>query len=153
MGYLSGMRIYPDIGISGLRALHLTGVLQVVVPPGAVRWWTLQARRVSPRPWRRGWDLPWPLTDDDLVVSHGDMTDGELEHPVEDQPSAAGVAAIEAEHEFVQVAVEVRLVRRPWWVPSSHRLAREATRCTPGSSSPGSSPRARAARWLRRSWT
>ena len=64
------------------RALHLTGVLQVVVPPGAVRWWTLQARRVSPRPWRRGWDLPWPLTDDDLVVSHGDMTDGELEHPV-----------------------------------------------------------------------
>ena len=68
---------------------------------------------MSPRPWRRGWNLPWPLTDDDVAVTHGEMADGELEHPVEDQPSAAGVAAIEAEHEFVQIAVEVRLVRRP----------------------------------------
>src|SRR5664280_1838047 len=41
----------------------------------------------------------------------------------------------------------------PWWVPSSHRLINEATRCTAGSSSLGSCPRARAARWLRRSWT
>ena len=108
---------------------------------------------MSPRPWRRRWDLRWPLTDDDVAVSHGDMTDGELEHPVEDQPSAAGVAAIEAEHEFVQVAVEVRLVRRPLVGAEQPPLAREATRCTPGSNSPGSSPRARAARWLRRWWT
>src|SRR5450759_2147681 len=40
----------------------------------------------------------------------------------------------------------------PWWVPSNHRLASEATRWTAGRSSPGSSPRARAARWLRGSW-
>ena len=27
-----------SVAITGVRALHLTGVLQVVVPPGAVRW-------------------------------------------------------------------------------------------------------------------
>jgi hypothetical protein len=55
-----------------------------------------------PSPLAAGCDLPRPLTDDDVAVAHGEMADGELEHPVEDQSSAAGVAAIEAEHEFVR---------------------------------------------------
>ena len=40
------------------------------------------------------------------------MADGEFEHPVEDKASAAGGAAVEAEHELVEVALKVCLVDR-----------------------------------------
>jgi hypothetical protein len=40
----------------------------------------------------------------------------------------------------------------PWWVLSNQRFASEAILCTPGSRLPMFSPRALAARWLRRSW-
>jgi hypothetical protein len=38
------------------------------------------------------------------------MSDREFEHPVEGEPSTAGLAAVEAEHELIQVVLEVRLV-------------------------------------------
>ncbi len=53
---------------------------------------------------------PWFLSGGDIAVTHGVMPDGEFEHSVEEQPSAAGLAAVEAEHELVQVTLEVRLV-------------------------------------------
>jgi hypothetical protein len=40
------------------------------------------------------------------------VADGELENPVEDEASAAGGAAVEAEHELVEVALQVRPVDR-----------------------------------------
>ena len=40
------------------------------------------------------------------------MSHGEFEHPVEDHPAAAGAAPVEAEHELVQVARQVRVVHR-----------------------------------------
>jgi hypothetical protein len=38
------------------------------------------------------------------------MPDGELKHSLEEQPSAARIAAVESEHELVEVALEMRLV-------------------------------------------
>ena len=90
---------------------------------------------------------------DEVSVAHRVVRDGELEHPVEHHPAAAGAAAGEAEHELIQVAGQVRGVDRALVRPSSHRLISEAIRCTAGRSAPGSSPRVRAARWLRRWWT
>jgi hypothetical protein len=40
------------------------------------------------------------------------VADGEFEQAVEDQPSAAGPAPVEAEAELVQVALQVRVVNR-----------------------------------------
>jgi hypothetical protein len=40
------------------------------------------------------------------------VADGEFQHTVEDHPAAAGPAAVEPEHELVQVALQVRLVDR-----------------------------------------
>jgi hypothetical protein len=41
------------------------------------------------------------------------VRDGEFEQPVEDQASAARSAAVEAEDELVEVALQVCLVDRP----------------------------------------
>jgi hypothetical protein len=40
------------------------------------------------------------------------VADGELEDALEDEPSAAGRAPVEAEHELVEVGLQVRLVHR-----------------------------------------
>ena len=96
--------------------------------------------------WRGRRDLPGPLADDDVAVTHRIVTGSELQQPAEDEPAAA----VEAEHELIEVALQMRFLDRALRVLRSHRLASEATRCTAGSSSPGSSPRTRAARWLRR---
>jgi hypothetical protein len=40
------------------------------------------------------------------------VADGELEHPVEHHPTAAGAAAVEAEHELIQVGGQVCVVHR-----------------------------------------
>src|SRR5664280_850292 len=56
---------------------------------------------------------PWFLTGGDVAVPHGIMSDGELEYPIEEQPSTAGLAAVEAEHELVQVGGKVGLVCSP----------------------------------------
>src|SRR5213078_2527894 len=94
--------------VSRVRGLHLTGVVQVSGPPRALCWRALQARWMAARHWR-GWrDLSWPLAGNDVVVAHGVVADSELEHPVEDEPAALRAAAVEAEHELVQVALQMR---------------------------------------------
>jgi hypothetical protein len=100
-----------DVGITVLGGLHLTGVVQVGTPgpPRALRWRALQARWMSAGRWR---DLPWPLTGHDVVVAHWVVAGRELEHSVEDEPAASRAAAVEAEHELVQVALQMRLVDR-----------------------------------------
>ena len=40
------------------------------------------------------------------------MSDGELEYPVEEQPSATGLTAVKTEHELVEVGSKVGLVCR-----------------------------------------
>src|SRR5260221_11966383 len=95
---------YVQLNITILGGLHLTGVVQVGGPPRALRWRALQARRMSARRWRGRRDLSWPLAGDDVVVAHRVVAGGELEHPVENEPAASRAAAVEAEHELVQVA-------------------------------------------------
>jgi hypothetical protein len=52
------------------------------------------------------------LGGDEVVVAHRVVGDGEFEHPVEDHPAASGAAAVEAEHELIQVAGQVGIVYR-----------------------------------------
>src|SRR3974390_1477389 len=61
--------------------------------------------------WRRGRCLG-SLADDQVVVADGVVAGGELEQPGEDRASAAGTAAVEAERELVQVALQMRFVNR-----------------------------------------
>src|ERR1039458_2647479 len=105
-GGIESLHISVDWG------LHLTGVVQVGGPPRTLRWRALQAWWMSARRWRGRGDLSWALTGDDVAVADRVVADGELEHPVEDEPAALRAAAVEAEHELVQVALQVRLVDR-----------------------------------------
>ena len=59
-----------------------------------------------------GWVRLGLGVEDEVAVADGFVANGELEDPVEDQASAAGGAAVEAEHELVEVALQVRLVDR-----------------------------------------
>jgi len=65
---------------------------------------------VRPRWGRRC--FPGAPGDDQVLVADRVVNDGELKHPVEHHPAAAGAAAVEAEHEFVQVAGQVRVIHR-----------------------------------------
>ena len=49
---------------------------------------------------------------DQVPVPHWIVADGELEYAVEDQAPAAGPAPVEAEAEFVQVALQVLVLDR-----------------------------------------
>ncbi len=64
------------------------------------------------RLWRFGRFAPWPTRDDEILVAHWVVGDGEFEHPIEHHPAAAGAAAVEAEHKLIQVAGQVRGVDR-----------------------------------------
>jgi hypothetical protein len=60
-----------------------------------------------------GWRDPLGArVDDDVPVAHRPVGDGELEDAVDHEPAAAGGAAVEAEHELVEVGLQVRLVDR-----------------------------------------
>jgi hypothetical protein len=50
--------------------------------------------------------------EDEFVVADRFVADGELEDALEDEAATAGGAAVEAEHELVEVALQVRLVDR-----------------------------------------
>lgn len=99
--------------------------------------------------WRHWWNIAGAFVLNELPVADGIMLDGKFQNAQEQEPSAAGSPAIEPKREFVQVAVQVRRLDRAL-VPSSHRLTSASTLWTPGRSAPGSSPRAAAACWLRR---
>jgi hypothetical protein len=53
-----------------------------------------------------------PLAGHDVAVAHWVVPYGELQQPVEDEPTASRAAAVEAEHELVQVALQMRLLCR-----------------------------------------
>src|SRR5258707_7035240 len=99
-----------DLTIILLRGLHLTGVAQVSGPPRPLGWRPLQARRMPAFRWRGRGDLPWPLAGDDVAVTHRIVACGEVQQPVEDEPAASRAASVEAEHELVQVALQMRLL-------------------------------------------
>ena len=56
---------------------------------------------------RRGRHRPGSLDGDEILVAHGFVGNGEFEHSVEDHPAASRSPAVEAEHEFIQVAGQV----------------------------------------------
>jgi len=54
--------------------------------------------------------LFWLRVGDQVAVAHGVVVDGELEDPVEQQAAAGRAAAVEAEHELVEVVGQVGVV-------------------------------------------
>ena len=92
--------------------IHLTGPVQARSSRGALRRRALQARWVPAPLRRRGRHCPGPLGGDEILVAHRVVGDGKFEHPIEHHPPAARAAAVEAEHELIQVAGQVRLVHR-----------------------------------------
>ncbi len=105
-------RLRNAMPISDLGGIHLTGGTPLRGSPRAIRGGALQARWF---PARLGWrwrPSPRPSVDDEVLVAHRIVGDGELEHAVEHHSAAARTATVEAEHELVQVARQVRLVHR-----------------------------------------
>ena len=98
--------------IIDLWGIHLTGLVQARSSRGALRRRALQARWVPAPLRRRGRHCPGPLGGDEILVAHRVVGDGKFEHPIEHHPTAARAAAVEAEHELIQVAGQVRLVHR-----------------------------------------
>ena len=96
----------------GIGGIHLTGPVERRSSPGAIRWRTFQARRVPAHLRRRGSHGPRPPGGDKVLVAYRVVGHRELEHAVEDHPAAAGAPAVEAEHELVQVAGQVRRLHR-----------------------------------------
>jgi hypothetical protein len=48
----------------------------------------------------------------DASVAYGAVGNGELEQPEEDEPPTGGAATVEAEHELVEVGLQVRVTNR-----------------------------------------
>ena len=63
-----------------------------------------------------------------------------LQEAEEEQSAPAGVATIEAEGEFIEIGTQMLRGDRSLGVPSSQRLRREATLCTPGMETWAGSP-------------
>ena len=85
-----------------VRGLHLTGAVQVSGSPRTGRCEAIQAGWVPARQRRCGRHRPGPLGGDEIPVAHRVVGHGEFEHSVEHHPTAAGVAAVEAEHELIE---------------------------------------------------
>ena len=100
--------------ISAFWGIHLTGASarRAGNSPWSVRRRAFQAGWVPTGSRRRRWFHFGCGVNDEVSVAHRVVRDGELEHPVEHHPAAAGAAAVEAEHELIQVAGQVRGVDR-----------------------------------------
>src|ERR1019366_2760702 len=92
--------------------IHLTGLALVSGSPWPGCSRAVDARRVASSAGRCGWRCLGLRVGDQVAVAHWVVGDGELEHAVEDQSPAAGPAPVEAEREFVEVALQVLLVDR-----------------------------------------
>ena len=90
----------------------MTGLAQFGGSPGSCRSWAVQARWMAAACGRDGSDRLGLRVRDEVAVAHRGVADGEFENPVEDQAPAAGGAAVEAEYELVEVALQVCLVDR-----------------------------------------
>ncbi len=163
-----------EAGISRFRGIQLTGPAQVSGVPGACCSGAVQARWVAAGPGRNGPGGLGLRVDDQVAVAHRTMPDGEFEDAVEDHASAGRAAAVEAEGEFVQVALQASAgdrttyprsplcePRRPRTCSGHHRApsrrharsadrrSRPASAATPGS--PSSRHRSRTRTETRRS--
>src|SRR5664279_732512 len=139
------------LGITWHGGIQLTGLVQVRGAPGTRRSRAVQARLVATA---SRWDRLGPVglrVDDEVAVADRLVPDGELEDAVEHHAAAVRSAAVEAEGELVEVALQVGLVDRALVGAQQPALGEGGDAVYPGRSAPGSSPRARAARWLRRS--
>ncbi len=96
-------------GISVVRGLHLTGLF----PQRPVHWWAVHARGLPANDRRRRWHLAGPAAGDDVAVSHWGVPGREFEHSLEHHPATPGAASVEAKHELIQVAGEMRVGDRP----------------------------------------
>ena len=56
------------------------------------------------------WVLRWCRGGDEVVVANRIVTDCEFEHAVEDESAAARGAPVEAEHELVEIALQMSLI-------------------------------------------
>ena len=90
--------------------IHLTGVALVAGSPGSSCGGVVQGRRMAADSWGLAGRLFWLRLGDQVAVAHGVVIDGELEDPVEQQAATAGTAAVETEHELVEVAGQVGVV-------------------------------------------
>ena len=108
----SGSTMACTIGlITCIWGIHLTGVARPRCSPRAVRWTPHQTRRVPARPRRRWRDSPRSTVGYEVLVAHRVVGDGELKHPKEHHPPAPGAPTVEAKHELVEVAGQVRPFR------------------------------------------
>ena len=107
-------RVLVERGIKGFWGIHLTGASarRAGNSPWSVRRRAFQAGWVPTGSRRRRWLHFGCGVNDEVSVAHRVVRDGELEHPVEHHPAAAGAAAVEAEHELIQVAGQVGGVDR-----------------------------------------
>jgi hypothetical protein len=96
--------------ICDLWGIHITGVANS--SPQVVRWKALQARRVSARLWWRRRRSSRPLGSDEALATYWGVGDGEFEEAVEHNPTTARTAAVEAEHELIEVAGQMRTIDR-----------------------------------------
>jgi len=62
---------------------------------------------MAPSQWWRWWLRLGLGIYDEIPVAHRIVSDGEFQHAVEDKPPASGLAAVEAEHELIEVLGEV----------------------------------------------
>src|SRR4051794_21332196 len=75
-----------SVGIIGVWGIHLTGLTQVSGSPWPARRRPVQAGRVAPHDRRARRRLLRLRVGDQVAESHRVVADGELKHPVEQQP-------------------------------------------------------------------
>ena len=82
-------------------------------PPRPVCPWAFQARGMPSPFGRLGGQLPRPSAGNEILETHRLVGHGQFEHAIKHHAAAAGAAAIEAEHELVEVVAHVGTVGGP----------------------------------------
>ena len=99
--------ISRSVVINYVWGIHLTGPT-LDGPPRSVRPRTFQARRASTLGRWYGSYFAGAPAGDEIPIAH--LADSQLEHAIEHHTPAARAAAVEAEHELVEVADQVGVV-------------------------------------------
>ncbi len=91
------------MGITSVGGNHLTGLphgvnLAFSGPPRSFRSRALQARGMASPFGRHGGHLLRSLAGNEILIAHRLVGDGQFEHSVKHHATAAGAAAVEAEH-------------------------------------------------------
>ena len=110
---LSLMRARPDEYVPWGGPRYDEPSLKAASPTGRRHRVAVRGSACHPRRPISILEIDRPLAGDDVAVAHRVVAGGELEQPVEDQPAASRPAPIEAEHELIQVALQMRLLDRP----------------------------------------